>query len=160
MMYAHYAMQDKPRGFTGKLESRSTATLVPAITLLIACASVGNRAPMRTAPNEAVLIKAADGSTFRSGTLSIIDYVTKAISPNVSLAKGTLDGIHGPTSNTRMDRIYFVLRGNAKIRVGQKEFVVEAGDSVFLRRNATITIEGNVEYLVINAPAFEPGYDR
>jgi len=92
--------------------------------------------------------------------MSIVDYVTNAISPAVSLAKGTLDGIHGPTSSTRMDRIYFVLGGSAKIRAGQKEFIVEAGDSVFVPRNVTITIEGKVEYLVINAPAFEPGYDK
>ena len=58
------------------------------------------------------------------------------------------------------DRVYYILSGGASFRLGeQAPESVSAGDSVFIPRGTAYDLEGEIDYLVMNGPAFRPGSD-
>lgn len=78
----------------------------------------------------------------------------------LSLTHVRLDGAHRPLRTNRSARIYYVLDGSAHFRLGDAEPVLAgAGDVVVVPRGELYSLEGELTYLVLNAPAYEDGDD-
>jgi mannose-6-phosphate isomerase-like protein (cupin superfamily) len=59
------------------------------------------------------------------------------------------------------DRVYDILSGNASFVLGEAPPQnAGAGDSVFIPRGTAYGFEGDIDYLVMNGPAFRPGPDE
>ncbi len=72
-----------------------------------------------------------------------------------------LRGRHDLSRCSESDRLYYILAGSADFVLGTApaERVV-AGESVFIPRGAIYSLEGDVDYLVMNGPSFRPGSDE
>ena len=58
------------------------------------------------------------------------------------------------------DRVYYILTGSAKFRLGEAApEKAQAGDSVFIPRGTPYDFIGEMDYLVMNGPAFLPDSD-
>lgn len=78
----------------------------------------------------------------------------------LSLTWVSLDGPHRPLVCHESDRVYYVLDGEARFRLGDEpEETVKGGDAVVIPRGMAYVFEGRMTYLVMNGPAFRPGSD-
>lgn len=73
-----------------------------------------------------------------------------------SLARATIGGPHGPTMNTKCNRIYHVLAGHCTADVAGVRITAEAGDTILVPKGTEHSLVGEAEYLVINVPEFDP----
>lgn len=90
-----------------------------------------------------------------SPTKSATNYITKNISPNISLA--TTKGIDcNEIETTLYDRIYFVLSGVLRLNFDNSIVEINPQDSCFVSKNTTYTISETFEAIVVNSPAFDP----
>ena len=103
-----------------------------------------------------MIVKRIDAIERKGENTTIANYLTKDSSNNVSLALSTLSGRHAKTMNKISDRIYYILNGSGKVWVGDEVSTIEKEDMVFIPKGTPHAIEGNVAYLVINSPPFEP----
>jgi mannose-6-phosphate isomerase-like protein (cupin superfamily) len=59
------------------------------------------------------------------------------------------------------DRVYYILSGRASFALDQSPpQPAVAGDSVFIPRGTPYDFAGDIDYLVMNGPAFQPGSDE
>jgi len=59
------------------------------------------------------------------------------------------------------DRVYYILAGSASFTLGDASPQEAcAGDCVLIPRGTAYDFEGNIDYLVMNGPAFRPGSDE
>ena len=78
----------------------------------------------------------------------------------LSLTWVALDGPHRPLVCHESDRVYYILDGEGRFRVGDEpEAAVTGGDVVVIPRATPYDFDGRVTYLVMNGPAFRPGSD-
>ncbi|MCP9485696.1 MAG: hypothetical protein MSC30_07530 [Gaiellaceae bacterium MAG52_C11] len=78
----------------------------------------------------------------------------------LSLTHVRLSGTHRPLRTTRSARVYYVLEGSAHFTLGAAEpFVAKAGDVVIVPRGELYSLDGELTYLVLNAPAYVEGDD-
>lgn len=91
-----------------------------------------------------------------SDSYHVINFLTREASENVSLAIGQADNHSETTKNVRSDRIYYVIEGKLMVKQGEKEFVAEPGDVVFIPRNTEYGFGGSFRAILINSPAFNP----
>lgn len=103
-----------------------------------------------------MFIRMKDAVVRGGGNIEVRNYITKELSGSFSLAVATLDGVHPPTMNTESDRAYFIVEGEATVEVGDAVEVLQAGDAVYIPKNTRHSIRGQVKYIVINAPPFNP----
>jgi mannose-6-phosphate isomerase-like protein (cupin superfamily) len=96
--------------------------------------------------SEATVREIAD--TYRAS-----NYITKDVSPNISLAINTADR-HDEIETTRYDRIYYVITGEIKITIDSKPNNISSGDSIFISKDTTYQFGGTFEAIVVNQPAF------
>lgn len=76
---------------------------------------------------------------------------------SVSATWVELDGRHQRLRNDHSDRIYYVLEGQARFRLGEEEPIeATAGDAVLIPRATPYELQGRLRYLVISAPATHP----
>jgi len=78
----------------------------------------------------------------------------------ISMTWIRLKGRHRRIVCHESDRVYYILAGSADFRLGvapvQK---TGAGDSVFIPAGTPYDFDGEIDYLVMNGPAFLPGSD-
>ncbi|MGX1098617.1 cupin domain-containing protein [Amorphus sp. MBR-141] len=78
----------------------------------------------------------------------------------LSLTWVSLDGRHRRLVCHESDRVYYILDGAARFRVGgEPEATVTGGDVVVIPRATPYDFDGRMTYLVINGPAFRSGSD-
>ncbi|MDP2926944.1 MAG: hypothetical protein Q8N65_02310 [bacterium] len=81
------------------------------------------------------------------------NYITKDISPNVSLA--TLEGKdYQEETITEYNRIYYVLNGELVLAFDSEKISLEEGDTCFISKDTKYGISGTFKAIVINQPAF------
>ena len=71
-----------------------------------------------------------------------------------------LKGRHRRLLCHESDRVYYILAGSAEFRLGDRPAEkTSAGDSVFIPRGTPYDFDGEIDYLVMNGPAFLPDSD-
>ena len=79
----------------------------------------------------------------------------------LSMTWVALRGRHRRLVCHESDRAYYILSGSASLRLGERPAEsVRVGDSVFIPRGTAYDLEGEIDYLVMNGPAFRPGSDE
>ena len=81
------------------------------------------------------------------------------INPNFSGALIEIDGDHGKIKCINEDRIYFIVEGNGKFIINNKEEAVSENDLVFIPKNMPYNIIGKMKYFLICSPEFNPKDD-
>jgi mannose-6-phosphate isomerase-like protein (cupin superfamily) len=72
-----------------------------------------------------------------------------------------LHGRHTRSLCRESDRVYYILAGSADFVLGDAPPErATAGDCIFIPRGTAYSLEGEVDYLVMNGPAFRPGSDE
>jgi ethanolamine utilization protein EutQ (cupin superfamily) len=99
------------------------------------------------------LIKKSQGISRKiSDTYKVMNFVTRDINKNVSLAVSTATR-HAETTKSASDRIYYVLEGKLTVN---KKYVAYMGDVIFIPKNTEYHFEGTFKTILVNAPAFNP----
>ena len=78
----------------------------------------------------------------------------------ISVTWISLRGRHRRLVCQESDRVYYILSGKATFTLG--DAVAQpagAGDTVFIPRGTSYDFAGDIDYLVMNGPAFRPGSD-
>lgn len=86
-------------------------------------------------------------------TYSAANYITKDISPNISLAVTTANN-HHETETTKYDRIYFVIEGEITLDFNGDKVILSTNDSCFISKDTTYEISGTFKTIIVNQPAF------
>jgi hypothetical protein len=80
---------------------------------------------------------------------------------DVSVSWVQLSGRHRRLRTTRSTRVYLVLTGAVTMRLGtDAPQLLEAGQLMVVSASTPYELSGVGTYLVINAPAFQPGDDE
>ena len=103
-----------------------------------------------------MLIPYTKASVRRGSGVEIRNYITVEVSSSFSVAVVTLRGPHPKTMNRQSDRAYVILEGEAAVEVGNDSYRVAGGDVVYIPKNTPHSIDGQVRYVVVNAPPFNP----
>ena len=70
-------------------------------------------------------------------------------------------GHHDRVVNETSDRVYYVIKGSGRFQVGEGPTgSVSAGDFVFIPHGVGYEFDGEMEYIVMNGPAFRTGSDK
>ena len=78
----------------------------------------------------------------------------------ISMTWIRLKGRHRRIVCHESDRVYYILAGKADFRLGEAPAQkTAAGDSVFIPAGTPYDFDGEIDYLVMNGPAFLPGSD-
>ena len=102
------------------------------------------------------LFKKRETPSFQKKNFQVFDHITSQTNKSFSLIRASVKGSHGPSKSLKSHRAYYILKGKAKIKVGKHNYAVTAGDSVFIPKNAIHSIQGDVSFLIVNSPAFDP----
>lgn len=73
---------------------------------------------------------------------------------------GKLNGHHPKVINTVSDRAYYILEGEGQINVDSVVYDVAAGDLIVIKQNQVHGVDGNLKYLIITAPPFNPANEH
>lgn len=101
-----------------------------------------------------MIIRNKDTNKKERGVMKIAEY---KINPDFSGALIEIAGQHGETKSLKEDRIYFIIRGSGKFVIEGKEEKVSVKDLVFVPKNTPYDIVGDMEYLLICSPEYNPG---
>ncbi|OGM89838.1 hypothetical protein A3J77_00565 [Candidatus Wolfebacteria bacterium RBG_13_41_7] len=96
--------------------------------------------------SEAVIRKVSDGKT-------VENFVTKEISPNVSLAVVENKRNFGEVS-VDSDRIYYVLSGKLVLGFGSEKVKLDEGDACFVSSGSSFNFSGDCRVVTVDQPAF------
>lgn len=80
-------------------------------------------------------------------------------SDNLSLSYSVITGSSKPHKHQKMEEVYFIVKGKARLKVGDKIFTIEAGDVFSIPRNEYHNIqdvEETIELVVVTNPKFDP----
>jgi mannose-6-phosphate isomerase-like protein (cupin superfamily) len=102
------------------------------------------------------LLPSGSGARRSAGAVELENLVTAGHGLGASLARATISGPHGPTMNTRCNRVYFFLSGACAMRVGASTFNAHIGDTVIVPAGTKHELNGMAEYIVVNIPGFDP----
>jgi L-gulonate 3-dehydrogenase len=92
--------------------------------------------------------------------LAMRQLVTAAHEAGMSVTWVELAGRHRRLRTERSTRVYYVLRGSATFVLGDgPRLEAKEGDAVVVPRGTSYEFEGEMTYLVLNAPAFVEGDD-
>lgn len=80
-------------------------------------------------------------------------FITKDISPSVSLARIETDKFEGEIEITQ-NFIYYVLEGQLTLKFGDEEVVLNPNDSCFVPKDSTYIMRGTFKVIVVSQPAF------
>ncbi|MBQ8922636.1 MAG: cupin domain-containing protein [Oscillospiraceae bacterium] len=87
--------------------------------------------------------------------LEITDLFVNAGQP-IDVVLGNLNGFHGSFVNTSSDKYYYILEGEAVVKIQKKAFNVGKGDFIHIPIMNEHSIEGNVKLLIICSPPYDP----
>ncbi|HCM37025.1 MAG: hypothetical protein UV61_C0003G0096 [Candidatus Gottesmanbacteria bacterium GW2011_GWB1_43_11] len=93
------------------------------------------------------------------GSKVIYEYPT--FSKSLSIAKMVVKGRHPKNPETFIlehvcQFVIYILSGSGKIYVGEGCFDMAVGDAVFVPKEHTFAVEGSLEYITVDNPAFFP----
>ncbi len=71
-----------------------------------------------------------------------------------------LNGDHPFVINKISDRAYFILSGSGEVRVANNRYNVKKDDFIFIPKNTIHTIKGNLKYIIITSPPFNPANEE
>ena len=80
-------------------------------------------------------------------------------SDNLSLSYSIITNRSKPHKHKKMEEVYFIVKGNARIKVGDEIFPMEAGDIFSIPKNKYHNIqdvEETIELIVVTNPKFDP----
>ena len=95
---------------------------------------------------EAIIRQVSDGKT-------VANFVTKEISPNVSLAVVDNKGYFGEVS-VDSDRIYYVVSGILSLEFNGEKVKINEGDSCFISHGSSYIFSGDCKVITVDQPAF------
>ena len=78
---------------------------------------------------------------------------------HLDIAIADLKGSHGLRLNNVSDKFYLVLEGEGTVIIGDESVKVAPMDVVFIPPGVTHGITGNLKFLVIMTPPFDPKID-
>ena len=85
----------------------------------------------------------------------IHNYITRDVSPNVSVALSELDGELPFTRNTISDRVYYFVDADADVEFASGEKIhVSSGDALFIAARTEYQIVGAFSAVLVNSPPF------
>lgn len=103
-----------------------------------------------------MIIKYLDANKKERGPMKITEY---KINPNFSGALIEIDGEHGKIKCLNEDRIYFIVEGEGKFIIDDKEETASRNDLVFIPKNTPYNIIGKLKFFLICSPEFNPKDD-
>jgi mannose-6-phosphate isomerase-like protein (cupin superfamily) len=71
-----------------------------------------------------------------------------------------LNGNHGAYVNQVSDRVYFILSGQGTVVVGSEKYDVVKDDLIVVNKNTPHLIAGELSFLIITAPPFDPANEQ
>jgi len=80
-------------------------------------------------------------------------------SDNLSLSYSVITNSSKPHKHKKMEEVYFIIKGKAKLKVGDEIFPIQAGDVFPIPKNEYHNIqdvEKTIELVVITNPKFNP----
>lgn len=86
---------------------------------------------------------------------SVID-MSVSCDANFNVVIGNLKGPHGRFVNNTSDKGYFILNGSGEVYLGNDKISVSPNDFVFIPKNTPHGIKGELEFLIITSPVFNP----
>lgn len=115
---------------------------------------------IKTIEGGSMFIRLGEAKIRKAENMEVANYITRDSSSKFSLAAVTLRGQHAKVRNPVSDRGYFVLEGKASVVVGDQTAEVSAGDVVFIPAGTWHLIEGNIKYISVNSPPFDPALEE
>lgn len=86
--------------------------------------------------------------------------LTAADAAGLSLTEVRLRGAHRPLRSLSSPRVYYIVSGSARFRIGDTEGIEALpGDVVVIPQGEVYALEGDLTYLVLNAPPYREGDD-
>ena len=105
--------------------------------------------------NKIIIIKKNKGVTRKIGkTYQVTNLLTREQCKNLSVAVSKARNHSEITKNIKSERIYYILKGKLVLKRGNKKFVGEKGDIIFIPKNTEYQFQGTFEAILINSPAF------
>ena len=80
-------------------------------------------------------------------------------SDNLSLSYSVITDGSKSHKHQKMEEVYFIVKGKAKLKVGDKIFTIESGDVFSIPKNEFHNIqdvEETIELVVVTNPKFDP----
>lgn len=81
-------------------------------------------------------------------------------SQKLGIALALLKGSHGKIINDISEKVYLVLEGSGRVFVDDEVVDVTPMDLVFIPPNTEHGVKGDVKFLCIMSPPFDPEHDR
>lgn len=91
--------------------------------------------------------------------MKIRDVFTEKNMP-IDFVIGELNGFHGSFVNNKNTKYYFIIQGNAIVRIDDEETEVEEGDFILIPVNSKHSIEGKVKFAIICTPPFDANSEQ
>ena len=92
------------------------------------------------------------------GTKIIHKYPTPL--KEIDIAKMAVNGRHPQNGNFIIEHectfVIYVIKGSGKVWAGKEIFEVTAGDVVFVPKETAFAVEGKLEYITVDTPAYYP----
>ncbi|MEK6952502.1 MAG: hypothetical protein AABX29_05805 [Nanoarchaeota archaeon] len=113
----------------------------------------------RSKPMKAVKYSPSDTNEINLGTKRIYKYPTPT--KEMDIARMVVKGRHPQDSKTFIlehtcQFVIYVTKGSGKIYAGDELFRVSVGDVVFVPTENKFAVEGDIEYVTVDLPAFFP----
>lgn len=101
----------------------------------------------------------SDTNKIDLGTKIIYKYPTPT--KNFDIARMDVDGRHPEDKDTfivehECQFVIYVVKGSGIIYAGEEKFYVKVGDVVFVPKEIKFAVEGKMEYITVDNPAFFP----
>ena len=96
------------------------------------------------------------GKEKQIGIMKIHEYL---INSDFSASLIEINGNHKTIKCLKEDRIYFIIEGNGKFIINNKESNVSVNDLIFIPKNTPYNIIGKMKYFLVHSPAFKPEHD-
>lgn len=95
-----------------------------------------------------------------SETYQIDNFLTERDCKYLSIAVSKAKNHSEITKNIKSDRVYYILRGKLFALKGNKKYIAEKGDILFIPKNTKYQFQGTFEAVLINSPAFDPKNEK
>jgi mannose-6-phosphate isomerase-like protein (cupin superfamily) len=95
---------------------------------------------------EAAVRKVSDDKT-------VENFVTKEISPNISLAVVENKGYYGEVK-IETDRIYYIISGKLILEFNDEKVELDEGDACFISSGSSFIFSGDCKVVTVDQPAF------
>ena len=103
-----------------------------------------------------MIIKKQEAKKKIIGPMRIDEY---KINSDFSGALVEINGEHGKIKSEREDRRYFIIKGEGKFVINDKEYDVSEDNLIFVPKNTFYDISGKMKYFLVCSPEFDSSGD-